>query len=161
MDTVQNRRWGPALWNLLHSSAERIGLSTLHRLPQEESRLWSQFLKSLRFSLPCPQCRGHYQQFLEVNPPFLHGSSPLRREEMRVWLYRLHLAVQERLGTAEGRISLSEVEEQFSAPFCFSDALRTVAHDMRLAVQRGICRREDMVLTLRHAEEIRRFYDFF
>lgn len=80
---------------------------------------------------------------------------------MRVWLYRLHVAVQERLGTADGRLSLSEVEEKYNAPFCFSEALRTVAHDMRLAVQRGLCRREDMAATLRHAEEMRRFYDFF
>lgn len=158
MDTVQNRRWGPALWRLLHSSAERIGTKILHRLPHEESRLWSQFLQSLRFSLPCPHCRGHYQAFLEANPLPL---ASFRREDIRVWLYRLHIAVQERLGTAEGRLSLSEVEEQFSAPFCFSEALRIFAHDLRLAVQRGICRREDRVTTLRHAEELRRFYDFF
>jgi hypothetical protein len=81
---------------------------------------------------------------------------------MRVWLYRLHTAVNERLGKNEvNGLSLSEAEERYSQPFCFSEHLHIVARQMRVAVQRGWCRREDVVHTLRVAEELKRFYDFF
>jgi hypothetical protein len=79
---------------------------------------------------------------------------------MRVWLYRLHTAVNERLGKT-GVMTLSEVEERYAQPFCFSEHMRTVAHHMRIGVQRGWCRREDVVQTVRFAEEMKRFYDFF
>jgi len=165
MDSVQNQVWGPALWLLLHSSAERIGTTSLKRLPHEESRLWSHLLQSLRFSLPCPQCKRHYQAFLTMYPPpssLSSPSSPLQRDEMRVWLYRLHTEVNHRLEKSDTHgISLSEVEERYRAPFCFSEHLRTVAYQMRIGVQRGWVRREDMVQTLRYAEEMKRFYDFF
>lgn len=166
MDTVQNQVWGPALWLLLHSSAERIGIASLKRLPHEESRLWSQLLQSLRFSLPCPQCKRHYQLFFSAHPPPIPSASAapslLRRDEIRTWLYRLHTAVNDRMGKGGAHgLSLSEVEERYSQPFCFSAQLQTVAHHMRASIQRGGCRREDVVQTLRYAEEMKRFYDFF
>lgn len=138
-----------------------MGQASLKRLPHEETRLWSNLLQSLRLSLPCPQCKHHYQTFLAHSPPPLPRGKA-QREEMRVWLYRLHCAVNERLGKTDARgLSLSEVEERYSQPFCFSEHLSIVAHQMRAGVQRGGCRREDVIQTLRCAEEFKRFYDFF
>jgi hypothetical protein len=155
MDSLQNQRWGPALWKLLHSSAERIGSKALKRLPQEESRIWSQLLRSLRFSLPCPQCKQHYQTYSGAYP-----LSSFSKEEVRIWLYRLHEAVNQRLGKPD-TLSLTEVEELYSAPFCFSEAMGVVAGQMRVGIQRGWCAREDVIRTLRYLEEMKRFYDFF
>ena len=156
MDSLQNQIWGPALWRLLHSSAERIGTKTLHRLPHEESRIWSQVLQSLRYSLPCPQCKRHYQGYF-ISYPLSHL---VTKEEVRIWLYRLHEAVNQRLGKP-GTLSLTEVEERYSAPFCFSEAVGTITGQMRVGIQRGWCSREDVVRTLRYLEEMKRFYDFF
>lgn len=155
MDSLQNQIWGPALWRILHSSAERFGILSLRRLPHEERRIWSQLLQSLRFSIPCPLCKRHYQAYFKDNsllPVFT-------KADLRVWLYRLHSAVNQRLGKPD--LSLSEVQEHGEAPFCFSEIVGTVAGQMRLSIQKGICTREDVVRTLRHLEEMKRLYDFF
>lgn len=155
MNSVQNHLWGPSLWKLLHSSAERIHSKALQKLPQEESRIWSQLLYSLRFSLPCPQCKKHYQGFLNAYP-----LSSYSKEDVRLWLYRLHQDVNQRLGRSQS-LSLTEVEEHYSAPFCFSEAMAVVAGQMRIGIQRGWCAREDVLRTFRLFEEMKRFYDFF
>ena len=155
MNALQNHLWGPALWKLLHSSVERIHSKALYKLPQEETRIWSQLLYSLRFSLPCPQCKRHYQAFLGENPP-----SSYSKEDVRLWFYRLHEAVNQLLEKSHS-LTLTEVEEQYSAPFCFSEAMAVVAGQMRVGIQRGWCAREDVLRTLRLFEEMKRFYDFF
>ena len=87
--------------------------------------------------------------------------SPLvTKEEVRIWLYRLHEAVNQRL-EKPGTLSLTEVEEQYSVPFCFSEALGIISGQMRVGIQRGWCAREDIIRTLRYLEEMKRFYDFF
>lgn len=155
MATPQNPIWGPACWRILHSSAERFGSAPLRRLPQEERRIWSQLLQSLRYSLPCPQCKRHYQVFYEAHPLPV----AFTQADLRVWLYRLHSGVNQRLGKPD--LSLSEVQERGAEPFCFSESMGVLAGQMRLAVQRGIGSREDMSRTLRLLEEMKRLYDFF
>jgi hypothetical protein len=112
-------------------------------------------LQSLRFSLPCPQCKRHYQVYYEAHPL----SSTFTQADLRVWLYRLHSAVNQRTGKPD--LSLSEVQEQGVAPFCFSEAVGALSGQMRIAIRRGICSREDVVRTMRHLEEMKRLYDFF
>ncbi len=155
MDSPQTALWGPALWNLLHFSTERVGSRRLHRLPHEEARIWSHLLSRLAYSLPCPQCKKHYQLYLSTHP-----LSVSTKEELRRWLWRLHEEVNQRTGKAS-TVTLEEVEGRYSVPFAFSSYASVVLHHMRLAVQRGWCAREDVVLTGRFLEEMRRFYDFF
>lgn len=81
------------------------------------------------------------------------------KEGMRIWLYRLHSDVNQRLEKPD--LSLTEVEEQASAPFCFSEAVEILSGSMRVGIQRGVCTREDVIRTLRYLEEMKRFYDFF
>lgn len=155
MQHIDNTLWGPALWMLLHSSAERFGTKALHRLPQEESRIWSHLLLSLRFSLPCPHCKKHYQTYLSQYP-----FSARSRDEVRIWLYRLHDTVNQRLQKAH-TLSLTEVEEKYSEPFCFSKHRGDFIEQVRVAVQQGWCSHIDMGNTYRALEEMKRFYDFF
>ena len=68
MNAPQNNIWGPNLWILLHSMAEKCGTSPNGKLPQEETRLWSGLLSSLRFSLPCPLCKRHFTAYYQSNP---------------------------------------------------------------------------------------------
>jgi hypothetical protein len=130
-------------------------MPSLRRLPHEERRIWSQLLQSLRFSLPCPLCKRHYQEFYEPHPL----PPVFTQADLRVWLYRLHSAVNQRTGKPD--LSLSEVQERGVAPFCFSEAVGILSGQMRLSIQRGICSREDVIRTLRHLEEMKRLYDFF
>jgi hypothetical protein len=155
MDLLQNHIWGPALWKVLHSSAERIGTKSLHRLPQEERRLWSNLLSNLRYSLPCPQCKKHYQSYYTTKP-----ISTFTKEEIRMWLYHLHQSVNHRNGKPD-TITPEELETIYSAPFCLSELLKSIIPQFRIGLQRGWTSREDLMKTFRDLEEIKRFYDFF
>ena len=153
MDSPKNHIWGPALWAILHYSAERIGLP-LKKLQGEESRIWLNLLTSLRYSLPCPQCKRHYSEYIAARPPTAF-SQPAIRE----WLYQLHCDVNARLG--KDNITIEQLSEIYSKPFQFTKYSRIVAEHMTYALRIGVCIRTDIQRTLRCLEEVRRFYDFF
>lgn len=159
MAALHNATWGPALWMILHSSAERIGTKSLRRLPHEEARLWINLLSSLRFTLPCPLCKKHYSDYFQDHPLL-----QVTREAVREWLGRLHHAVNRRLhvnAPMEDEWSITRLEEVYSAPFHFSKHWAVVAQQMMQAFRGGWIKREDLQKTVRAMEELKRFYDFF
>jgi len=152
MESPQNSIWGPELWMILHSSAERIGTKAT-RLPKEESRIWIGLLRSLQYSLPCPLCKKHYASY------WSHSPLPLiTREAVRSWLGTLHHQVNQRTGKPEYTESLTET---YGQPFHFTKHYSIVVKHMTHAVRLGWCSREDVQRTVRFFEEMKRFYDFF
>ena len=154
MDSPQNHIWGPQLWMILHSSAERIGIRHLTRLPQEESRIWSGLLGSLRYSLPCPLCKKHYNTFYSSNP-----IQSITQEYIRSWLYRLHCNVNSI--TNKNNITMEQVISTYSVPFNFTHSFNIVVEQMNKALRLGWCKREDIGRTVRFLQELKQFYDFF
>ena len=151
MEAPQNSVWGPALWKLLHFSAERIGLPVI-RLPHEEERLWRGLLHSLALSLPCPLCKKHY---------VLYDRSRLlvfSKESVRSWLYHLHEQVNQRIGLAAFE---EDMESVYGIPFCFTTYSAVFVEHMRRGVRHGTVKQADMVRTVRCLEELKRLYDFF
>ena len=155
MDSPQNHIWGPHLWQILHSSAERIGSQTLKRLPQEETRIWNGLLSSLRFSLPCPQCKKHYTTYFTTRPINTFSQSFFRE-----WLFSLHQQVNERTEKPNS-LTINQVHEIYSKPFCFSAHFSVVQEQMTRAIRLGWCSRDDVLKTIRFLQELKRFYDFF
>lgn len=152
MESPQNSVWGPALWKLLHFSAERIGLPSV-RLPHEEERLWRSLLRSLSFSLPCPLCKKHYVLYDRSHPLVFS------KINVRSWLYHLHEEVHQRLGSVS--FPYEEIETVYGVPFQYSKYSEIVMEHMRRGVRHGAIKQEDMVRTFRCMEELKRFYDFF
>lgn len=161
MDAPQNAEWGPALWSILHSAAERIGtrrpatglLVAQRMMDAEESRLWTALLGSLRFSLPCPLCRTHYTTYYLQH---LVGDV----KAVRIWLWDLHVSVNQRLGRADG-CSQEELSSIYGVPFHHSKLWAVVLEHMMRAVRLGWASREDVQRTARIMEEMKRWYDFF
>jgi hypothetical protein len=155
MDSPQNHIWGPQLWMILHSSAERIGIPKLSRLPQEESRIWTTLLSSLRYSLPCPQCKKHYTEYFSSNPV-----TSINSYFIRSWLYNLHCQVNYRIGKPN-TVTIDQILELYNKPFNFTHHLNIIVQEMQKAVRIGWCSRTDIQRTIRLFEELKRFYDFF
>ena len=155
MESPQNQIWGPALWMILHSATERIGLLSLTRLPQEESRIWLGLLSSLRYSLPCPLCKKHFSSY------FSSASLPaFSKETIRRWLFDLHEKVN--LYTNKPyTITIEQLPEIYGPPFNFTHHYMILLKHMGYAIRKGICNREDVHRTSRFLEELKRFYDFF
>jgi len=144
-----NAIWGPALWTILHSVSEHIGSQQLKKLPQEESRIWLGLLQSLRYSLPCPQCKKHFTLFFNQTP--IRGIKDIRR-----WLYTLHNQVNQRLGKA----SYAEEElETYKHPFYFTGYYQIIHEHMIMAVRQGTCSHADVQRTIRFLIEMKCFYD--
>ena len=94
----QNEEWGPLLWALLHTLAEKAGRQESLITRGDEVRAWPLFVKTLQPMLPCPFCRDHFQQYL-IDHPF---SLPMDYYEWRTYIpnyfYEFHEAVNQRIG---------------------------------------------------------------
>jgi len=154
MDAPQNHIWGPNLWMILHSAAERIGTSHI-KLPQEELRIWTGLLSSLRHSLPCPVCKKHFTAYFSSTPV-----KTFNREFIRNWLYNLHCQVNDRT-EKDNTITIEQIPEIYSKPFNFSAHFRVVAEQMNRALRLAWSSRDDIQKSFRFFEELKRFYDFF
>ena len=112
---VSPTHWGPPLWRILHSCAERLGNQIFVLLAEDEKRAWVRILKDLDGVMPCALCRTHYKAWCKQ----VGASHPIsaiqgRGEEFRVaartWLWELHEEVNNsRSLPLEGRPALSEM----------------------------------------------------
>jgi hypothetical protein len=152
MESPQNHIWGPALWMILHSSTERIGFVVLHKLPEEEKRIWSSLLSSLRFSIPCPACKMHYTTYFSKYPIY-----SFTREGLREWLFNLHNDVNNRIGS-NNEFTLDKVAEHYSRDFHYTHCYKTVESQMNLSLRLQWTKREDIQKTCRLLLEMQRFY---
>ena len=155
MDSPQNGIWGPHLWTILHSLAERIGQPHLKKLQAEETRLWTGLLGSLRYSLPCPLCKKHFTNFYSN-----HSVSLISTDFIRNWLYECHNNVNT-INSKINILSIEEIKSIYSKPFNFSYHYGVVLEHMTRSIRLGWCSREDIGRTNRFFQEIKRFYDLF
>lgn len=155
MDSPLNHIWGPNLWTILHSCAEKIGSSPASKVPKEEARIWTAVLSSLRYSLPCPLCKKHFIAYCSAKP-----ITVMSKEFIRTWLYELHNDINQR-NEKEILIPIEVLPELYSRPINYSIHLNLIITEMNKAVQLGWCSREDTQRTIRLLQEMKRFYDFF
>jgi hypothetical protein len=87
--------WGPPLWRLLHSLAERLGRQTIPLVATDEKRAWVNLLKLVGQVMPCVKCRTHYREW-SVRQPL--GASYAIRDDARRWLWALHNEVNSERG---------------------------------------------------------------
>jgi hypothetical protein len=92
---AQIAEWGPPMWKLLHSMAERAGSSALEL---DEKRAWISVLKLTEGVLPCAMCRQHYRDWRRSHPleDFLGSHGEFFRDRVREWLWGLHNDVNAR-----------------------------------------------------------------
>lgn len=95
-----NKDWGPFVWTFLHALAERLGKQTNDLLASDEAREMVFVLQTLEHVMPCEKCRKHYHEYLKKNPvdEFSKKRGEFLRQSVRMWLWKLHEAVNERNG---------------------------------------------------------------
>jgi hypothetical protein len=94
----QNEQWGPLLWTILHSFAERLGKQSHPSILEDQRREFLLFLHYVGETMPCKKCREHYATYRKSNP--LDGL-PKNKEFFPVvkkWLYDLHCEVNSSRG---------------------------------------------------------------
>jgi len=79
--------WGPSMWRVLHSLSFSISDSSR----EKDRKNFIEFLQSLRTLLPCADCRLHFAEYLDEH-------NPTKADNLAVWTFDFHNAVNERLG---------------------------------------------------------------
>jgi hypothetical protein len=79
---VNTSLWGPSLWRALHTASLIASAASMAAIA-----------KALTNSLPCPECRRHYQTWLAEHP--VEGVS-----DMVSWFLDLHNDINRRNGAA-------------------------------------------------------------
>jgi hypothetical protein len=152
----QTTEWGPAIWKILHSLAEK-SVGTLKKNIIEEKRLWFNLLNSLRYSLPCPNCRKHYNEYYITHLIDKFIQKDNFNKDIRLWLYNLHCEANKNTGK-DTVITIEELTLLYSNYGEFrNDAKIFVEHMQRALFYKWIIR-EDMQKTLRFLYEIMGFY---
>ena len=152
MEPPQNHIWGPALWLILHSSAERIGTTSKYNLPYEETRIWMGLLNSLRYSLPCPLCKKHYASYLLSKPIY-----SVDKASISTWLFQLHTAVNNKLGK-ENPMTMEQLSEYYSKEFDYNYCYKIIETQMIISLRVNISQRVDVLRTLRYLKELHLLY---
>jgi hypothetical protein len=109
---VQNSEWGPPLWRILHTLAERLGRQSSALLATDEARAWIHVLRGVELIMPCPRCRAHFKGWRTTHPfeRLLGGDT----QASRTWLWSLHEEVNQQRGIpAEGRVAFEELERVY------------------------------------------------
>ena len=90
--------WGPMIWGSMHSMAISF-VNTPKDAPPLTRYAFENFITSIAFLLPCPECRNHFVDHLKQNP--LTDSdfeSPL---SLFKWTWKIHNIVNRSLGKKE------------------------------------------------------------
>lgn len=81
--------WGPSMWRILHTLAERLGKQTTAIQIQDEQRAWINFLRCVENVIPCKRCKAHYRDWSLKN----RIDAAVHRISARNWLWKLHTEV--------------------------------------------------------------------
>jgi hypothetical protein len=86
--------WGPFFWHTIHI----VALGYSQEPSYGEKKAAKEFYESLRFLIPCPICRDHYNTHLEKYPLTPHLD---RRTDLFRWTLLLHNEVNKTLKKPE------------------------------------------------------------
>lgn len=94
----QNEEWGPLIWLILHTLAEKAGRQESMITRGDEIRAWPLFVKTLAPVIPCPYCRDHFKEYLQAHPFELPMDYYEWKNSIPLYFYSLHESVNARLG---------------------------------------------------------------
>src|SRR5579872_5679164 len=83
-------KWGHCGWGFLHP----ITLAYPQNPTDREKAAYKAFFEALAYTLPCPECQRHYQEFLAANP--LSDTILTNTRTLSTWLHNLHNDVRAR-----------------------------------------------------------------
>lgn len=151
-----NAQWGPSLWRIFHSFAERSGRHTKPLLDNEENRLWLKFIGHLRKAIPCNICRQHFTEYLTSYPFDATMKNGLEKQSLlRNYFFTFHNTVNTNNSKVftNSESDLPGIYNSYTAQqFAIDKAL--ILDNMQRAIQLGIIIREDMVKAIRSLEEL-------
>lgn len=105
---IQNKEapkllWGPAIWYLFHTMAEKVKESSFKIIKNDLIAN----VKTICSNLPCPTCSTHATQYINK----IDMNKIQTKEDFKYMFYIFHNSVNKRLGKPE--FSLNELNEKY------------------------------------------------
>lgn len=149
-----NKEWGPFLWTILHATAEKLGRQTNEIMASDEAREMVLVLKGVEHIMPCEKCRKHYHEYLKKNPidEFVNRRGEVLRQAIRLWLWKLHEAVNQRNGAQS--FPLEELTPKYQNT-SIAEALQPLKNVLYKAIPDGLIVSEQFKSFLRHFSLLR------
>lgn len=96
MEGINNKIWGPIYWRMFHYVTLTYPIK-----PQEDNKMFIKhfFTKIIPNILPCPLCRNHYRENLNINP--LTNDILEIKLKLVIWLINMHNYVNKQLNKQE------------------------------------------------------------
>lgn len=102
--------WGPHLWKSLHC----ISFGYPKRPTPDQKNGYKLFFESLAYVLPCQYCRDSYSYFIKSEPTILTDSVFDNRDNLTMWVYKLHQRVNQKLDVDYG-VSFDQVAKKYES----------------------------------------------
>ena len=144
--------WGPALWIMLHYLAARTGQSKPVQWPRlnrsdEETRIWSNLITSLRTCLPCARCKVHYNEYIVKHR--------VNVRDIETWLWTFHNHVR----TSNGQALMMTFDEAHALYGSMDKSAYNKARDvfvdhLRRGMFKRMYTRDDMTKCVRAIQEL-------
>ena len=87
MSEQPKKIWGPGTWHSIHTTAAWVD-------SMDKFKFFCTWIRDQLDKLPCPECTQHAQEYLMNYPPE-------RTEDVFIWSWRFHNAVNQKLGKPE------------------------------------------------------------
>jgi hypothetical protein len=158
LNQPQTTIWGPALWFILHTAAERVGRNSLAPLQIDEVRELELFVRNFPQSLPCPTCQKHSSEYLHAYPI---NWSKLRGEAgtpiIRRWFFDFHNHVNGVKNPSSPLFSYENIEPKYSIITNISEQTEIVFEQLQLAIGHNWVKHESAQRFRRHLLSLRGF----
>lgn len=160
MQGPQVSEWGPALWRIFHSFAEKTGRQAVAiRGSDEEQRCWLNLTNALKRSMPCPNCKHHYREYVAVNKieNIFASKGEERRNRLREYFFTFHNKVRERKSQIID-FKIDDLSSKYGAynKGNYAADLRIIIEHLRRGLFLSWLSREDMIATIRSLDELQR-----
>ena len=120
--------WGPLLWTILHSLAERAGRPVSPIYAEDERREWMIFFKMTADIIPCHVCKEHFRIYLQDHPVDVLRDLPFTsiNSWITTWFWEVHEWVnmtlnkpsfpREQLSATYGNTNIRDYIKRLEAP---------------------------------------------
>ena len=95
---LMTKIWGPPMWTSLHCIAFGYPINPTI----EQQKQYKNFFIHLQYVLPCSFCRISYGEFIYENDLVLDNKVFENRNNLCLWVYKLHQRVNKKLGVDYG-----------------------------------------------------------
>ena len=157
MSILGREVWGPSLWYVMHTLANKSGNQTSYILQLDEINIWINIIKTLHNIMPCALCASHYKEWiLKTNLRKLHEYKGLQLQE---WLQNFWYVFHNNVNTKTNKPEfIKDGLLGYTAATEFNNAWDLLKRMTAYGIQHNQLNLMAVKTTMKHLEVLKRLY---